>query len=64
MLNPALMSVIMFELHCLEQFQNGKITEEQAKALVAERAMTQLIAEGVRQGKLDPSDIPRPQPDE
>lgn len=59
-LNPALISIVMYELHCLEQYQAGKITEEQAKALVAEQAMTQLIAESVRQGKLDPSEIPKP----
>ena len=60
-LNPALISVVMYQLHCLEQYQAGKITEQQAKALVAEQAMTQLLAESVRQGKLDPNEIPKPE---
>lgn len=58
--NPALMTPILFQLHCLQQIERGHITEEQAKAMVADCAMNSMIKEAVRQGKLAPADIPNP----
>ena len=58
--NPNLLTAIMFQLHVLEQLQAGVVSDEQAKALVAECAMTNILKEAVRTGKLDPRDIPKP----
>ena len=59
-LNPRLVAVLNFEIHVLDKLQRGECTDEQAKAFVAEMAMTSMLKEAVSMGRLNPQDIPVP----
>ena len=58
-LHPPFLTALMFQLHVLEQVQMGHISDDHAKSMIAERTMTEMLSEAVRQGKVDPSDIPK-----
>ena len=48
--NPRLMSPILFQLHLLEQVQSGKISEDQARASVADSALNAVVSEARSRG--------------
>jgi hypothetical protein len=62
-LNPRMCAVLTYQVHVLEQVQQGVVTEEQAKGLVAQAALQSLVQQAVSDGKLDPADVPSPPPD-
>ena len=55
--NPQLMTPILFQVYLLQEMQNGKLTDDQARSMVANSAMDAMLKEGVRKGVISPEDV-------
>lgn len=57
--NPRLMTPILFQLHLLQEHQSGRISEENARAMVAKSAMEAMLTESMRRGVITPEEVSR-----
>jgi hypothetical protein len=55
--NPQLMTPVLFQVYLLQETQQGRISEEQARSMVANSAMEAILKEGVRKGAIRREDV-------
>lgn len=55
--NPQLMTPILFQVYLLQETQSGRLSDDQARSMVANSAMEALLKEGMRKGVISAEDV-------